>query len=308
DCLQLLVYLVGGAVTLWLLAGGVPGGWDQLREFGVEQHKFRLLDFSWDVSDPLTFWAGLFGGAFLSLGTHGADQMIVQRLLSARSQREAGRALIVSGVVVLLQFALFLMIGIGLAAFFTEHPPSAAIAKGDAAYAEYIVRHMPAGLAGLVLAAVFAAAMSTLSSSLNSSAATLVSDFSSSADGSAADSRRRLTRSRAFTVLFGVIQAGLAIVAAGFSQSVVMDALAIAGFTAGVMLGVFGLGLFTRRTGQGAAVTGMLAGLFVVGLVKFQTTIAWPWYPVIGSVTTFAAGWSCGWVMPRAVNDTYDVQ
>jgi SSS family transporter len=299
DCLQLLVYLVGAVVTLWLLAGGLPGGWSQLLAFGVEEHKFRVFDFSWNASDPLTFWAGLFGGAFLSLGTHGTDQMMVQRLLAARSQREAGRALVLSGIVVFLQFALFLLIGVGLAAFFDQHPPSEAITKGDAAYAEYIVRHMPRGLAGLVLAAVFAAAMSTLSSSLNSSAATLVNDFSGPSDGSPATARRRLALSRAFTALFGAVQAGLAVAAARLSQSVVMDALAIAGFTAGVMLGVFGLGLFTRRAGQWAAVAGMVSGMGVLGFIKLGTTITWPWYPLIGSVVTFAVGWGCGRIMPQ---------
>ncbi len=301
DCLQLLVYGLGGVVTLWLLAKTLEGGWAQLQTFGAEQHKFRVFDFTWDLADPMTFWAGLFGGAILSLGTHGTDQMIVQRSLSARSQREAGRALILSGVVVLIQFALFLLIGVGLAAFYAEHPPVEPIARGDAAYVEYIVRQMPRGIAGLVLAAVFAAAMSTLSSSLNSSAATLVSDFSDPSDGSPATARRRLALSRAFTVVFGIIRAVLAIVAARLSQSVVMDALAIAGFASGVMLGVFCLGQFTRRPGQWAAVAGMLAGLMVLSFVKFQTTIAWPWYALIGSVTTFIVGWGISRLLPSDV-------
>lgn len=304
DCLQLLVYFIGGLVTLWLLASALDGGWDDLLAFGENEQKFRLFDFSWDLTDPMTFWAGLVGGAFLSLGTHGTDQMIVQRLLSARSEREAGRALMLSGVVVMLQFMLFLLIGIGLAAFFAENPPSEAITRGDAAYAEYIVRHMPNGLAGLVLAAVFAAAMSTLSSSLNSSAATLVSDFSRPSDGRPEMTRRRLMLSRGFTIVFGAIQAGLAIVAARLSQSVVMDALAIAGFTAGVMLGVFCLGLFTRRPGQWSAVIGMLAGLTVLSIVKFQTAIAWPWYPLIGSLTTFLFGWAVSSFIPTEVDDS----
>ncbi len=298
DCLQLLVYFIGGVVTLCLLASTLDGGWGQLQAFGMGEHKFRVFDFTWNFSDPMTFWAGLIGGTFLSLGTHGTDQMIVQRLLSARSQSEAGRALMLSGVVVLFQFMLFLLIGIGLAAFFAEHPPNEAITRGDAAYAEYIVRHMPTGLAGLVLAAVFAAAMSTLSSSLNSSAATLVSDFSGPSNGSPEVARRRLMFSRGFTIVFGVIQAGLAIVAARLSPSVVMDALAIAAFTAGVMLGVFCLGLFTRRPGQWSAVVGMLTGLTVLSMIKFQTTIAWPWYPLIGSLTTFFAGWGLSWLIP----------
>ncbi|MEZ6053096.1 MAG: sodium:solute symporter [Planctomycetaceae bacterium] len=304
DCLQLLVYFIGGIVTLWLLVSTIDGGWDRLLAFGVGEHKFRLFDFSWDLSDPMTFWAGLIGGSFLSLGTHGTDQMIVQRLLSARSQREAAQALTLSGVLVLVQFALFLLIGVALALFFAEHPPSGTIDRGDAAYIEYIVRHMPSGLAGLVLASVFAAAMSTLSSSLNSSAATLVGDFSRPSDGSSAVENQRLQLSRGFTIIFGVIQAGLAIVAAQLSQSVVLDALAIAGFTAGVMLGVFSIGLFIRRAGQSAAVLGMIAGLAVLGVVKFQTLIAWPWYPLIGSLTTVFTSWALSWFLPANATAT----
>jgi SSS family transporter len=306
DCLQLVVYLVGGGVTLWLIADQLPGGWSQFQSFGIDHGKFRILDFSLNPDDALTFWAGLVGGACLSLGTHGTDQMFVQRLLSARSQREAGRALVLSGVVVLLQFALFLLIGVGLAAFFAQYPPSTEIAKGDAAYAEYIVRHMPRGVAGVVLAAVFAAAMSTLSSSLNSSAAAVVSDFGGPAANDPANVGRRLALSRMLTVVFGVIQAGLAGAAARLSTSVVMDALAIAGFVAGALLGVFALGLFTRRTGEWAALLGMSAGLAILGVVKFSTEIAWPWYALIGSTTTFAVGTALGVAMPMTSKETND--
>jgi solute:Na+ symporter, SSS family len=345
DCLQLVIFIVGGVVTLWLLIRGLPGGWEQLQSFAADHDKWRVFDFAWKADDALTFWAGLFGGMFLSIGTHGTDQMFVQRLLSARNQREAARALITSGVVVLLQFALFLMIGVGLAAFFAQYPPSPPIAKGDTAYARYIVEQMPVGLAGLALAAVFAAAMSTLSSSLNSSAAALISDFGfapqasprrqsgdtfaaggrvgSEANGPAdAASReievvadpgetsdaRQMRRVRWLTVMFGGIQAALAIGAANLSTSIVMDALAIAGFTAGTLLGVFALGTFTKRAGETAAVGGMLVGLLVLTFVKFLTkendagetvaVIAWPWYAIIGGATTFGVGALIGHFAP----------
>jgi SSS family transporter len=298
DCLQLLVYLVGGVVTLWLIADQLPGGWEQIRSFAGEHGKFRVIDLSWNPRDAYTFWAGLFGGAGLSLGTHGTDQMFVQRLLSARNQREAARALVLSGFVVLLQFALFLLIGVGLAAFFTQYPPSDGelIDKGDAAYASYIAYHMPSGLAGVTLAAVFASAMSTLSSSLNSSAAAMAGDFGGADDGDSQSAHRRLARTRVLTVVFGVIQAGLALGAALVSESVVNDALAIASFIAGPMLGVFALGVFTRKTDTRTAVCGMCTGLAVLAVVRFQTDVAWPWYALIGSTTTFAVGWTLAWV------------
>lgn len=306
DCLQLVVYLIGGALTLWLIADQLPGGWDQLQSFGVEHGRFRVLDFTWDPDDALTFWAGLFGGACLSLGTHGADQMFVQRLLSARNQREAGRALVLSGFVVLLQFALFLLIGVGLAAFFAQYPPGETIEKGDAAYARYIARHMPPGVAGVTLAAVFASAMSTLSSSLNSSAAALVGDFGGSSNDDPAAAGRRLAFSRVLTVVFGIVQAGLALAAARMSRSVVDDALAIASFVAGPMLGVFALGVFTRRTVGWQAVSGMAGGLAVLGYVKFGTDVAWPWYALIGSATTFAVGWTLSLMMPADLEETHE--
>jgi solute:Na+ symporter, SSS family len=341
DCLQLVVFLLGGFVTLWLLVRGLPGGWEQLQAFAADSDKWRVFDFGWKPDDPFTFWAGLFGGMFLTLGTHGTDQIIVQRLLAARNQRDAAKALVISGIVVLLQFVLFLTIGVGLAAFFAEYPPSPPIERPDRAYARYIVANMPAGLAGLALAAVFAAAMSTLSSSLNSSAAALISDFggapqarsrrqqtslrrqpgdtpsggtlSSTADGPASapsseteavadademSDARQMRRVRWLTVMFGGIQAALAIAAADLSESIVMDALAIAGFTAGTLLGVFALGTFTKRAGETAAVGGMLAGLAVLTGVKFFTSIAWPWYAIIGGATTFGVGTLIGRFTP----------
>ena len=188
------------------------------------------------------------------------------------------------------------MIGIGLAAFFAQNPPSIPIERDDEAYARYIVHQMPPGLAGLALAAVFAAAMSTLSSSLNSSAAAVVSDFGR-APGQAGDPStdlRQLRYVRLLTVVFGVTQAGLAMLASLISTSVVMDALAVAGFVAGVLLGVFALGTLTRQTGQGAALFGMINGVVVLSIVKFQTDVAWPWYAIIGGATTFIAGWAAG--------------
>ncbi|MDQ3333230.1 MAG: sodium:solute symporter, partial [Planctomycetota bacterium] len=177
DCIQLVVYLVGAAVTLQIILGRLPGGLDGLLEFGRSTGRFRVFDFSTTLADPYTFWAGVIGGGFLTLGTHGTDQLTVQRLLSSRSERDASRALVLSGFVVLAQFALFLVIGVALAAYFEEFPPQRPIERNDGAFATFIVEALPVGFCGLMLAAVFAAAMSTLSSSLNASAGAAVSDL-----------------------------------------------------------------------------------------------------------------------------------
>jgi solute:Na+ symporter, SSS family len=289
DCIQLVIYLAGGVLALVVMLNRLPGGWQQVLEFASDQGKLRLFDGRWDVTESHTLWAGLVGGAFLSLGTHGTDQMMVQRYLSARHYRDAVRALLASGLVVFAQFALFLFVGIALACYFGQYPPEEGVQRMDEALAVFIIQEMPVGVAGLTLAAVFAAAMSTLSSSLNSSAAALVNDFGVWWRLDRSSAERRVTWCRWLTVVFGLIQIVIAIGAAGYSDSVVNDALAIAGFTNGILLGLFALGVLTRRVGQRAALIGLVAGTAAVSFAKFATLLAWPWYTVIGALATFGA-------------------
>ncbi|MGH7200518.1 MAG: sodium:solute symporter family transporter, partial [Planctomycetaceae bacterium] len=177
DCIQFVVYIAGALLAAWVIINGLPGGLEQITTFATQHGKFTLFNVSLDPTEPYTIWAGIIGGAFLTLGTHGTDQLMVQRYLSARSRRDAARAVLASGFVVLAQFALFLFIGVGLAAWYAEFPLPEPIEKGDEAFAEFIVAELPPGAVGLVLAAVFSAAMSTLSSSLNSSATAAVNDL-----------------------------------------------------------------------------------------------------------------------------------
>lgn len=300
DCLQLLVYLLGALVALVIVVERLPAGWSELVAYGQAHDKFRVFDLRWSLGDPFTFWAGFVGGAFLTLGTHGTDQMMVQRYLAARSQSDAGRALALSGMVVFLQFGLFLLLGVGLAAFYAGHPPQTEFASHDYVFASFIVEQMPRGLGliGLVLAAVFAAAMSTLSSSLNSSAAAAVTDLYAPRKPGRASAAHLLKVSRLFTLLFGIIQIMVAIVARDVTQSVVTDALAIAGFATGLLLGVFALGTWVTRADQTAALCGLLAGLvtllairFALPLVVPEWKLAWTWLPVVGSSVTLLAGW-----------------
>ncbi len=325
DCIQMVVYVTGGCLALMILIQSLPGGWSELSEFARERDKFRVFDFRLGslpdpfslftdplnssaaiqfliqsaififflLTEPLTFWAGLFGGAALSLGTHGTDQMMVQRYLCAPSQRSAGVALVLSGVVVFAQFALFLLLGVALACFYATVSPRA-FEHPDEVFASFIVEQLPVGLVGVTLAAVFSAAMSTLSSSLNSSATAAMNDLYRGGrhEGDDQSSGGGLLRaSRAFTVAFGLVQIAVGIGASHLSSSVVSDALAIAGFTAGILLGIFALGVLTRRTKQTGALAGLIAGIAVLTLVKFLTPVAWTWYAVIGAVTTFTVGY-----------------
>jgi SSS family transporter len=314
DCIQFVVYIVGAMLALsvilaWLgactqgvnLLGTVASGWEKLTAYGQVYGKLRVFDFAFDSTRPYTLWSGLFGGALLALATHGTDQLMVQRYLSARSQKEAGRALALSGLVVCAQFALFLLIGVGLACFYDRWEPGRQFAGGDKVFAAFIVDYLPVGAVGLIVAAVFSAAMSTLSSSLNSSAAAAVNDFYLPARRKKRPSPRHLLWvSRGLTVVFGLIQIAVALVGPLLEKSVVESVLAIAGFTTGVILGVFLLGVLTRTVTQLGGLTGLVGGLLLMTTVVFTTELAWPWYAVVGSLATVAIGLVANALVPGA--------
>jgi SSS family transporter len=307
DCIQLLVYMLGGVVALVLIVGRLPEGWSEYFSFGSSTGRFQWFQSGWteagwfDFSQTYTFWGGLIGGMFLTLGTHGTDQMMVQRSLAARSERDARIALIASGFFVALQFALFLAIGVALASFYSQPGQMREFRSSDEVFATYIVQEIPrgVGLVGLLLAAVFSAAISTLSSSLNSSATAVISDFVDPAKRQWSQSRVVWT-SRLLTVVFGAAQIGIGICAQYANSAVIDNALAVAGFAAGLLLGIFALGALSRRVGQGAAIVGLVVGAAVLLLVKFvmapTVVIAWPWFPVIGSIVTFASAWITSWL------------
>lgn len=310
DCLQLVIYVLGGIVAVFVIVARIPGGWPAAWEFAAVHDKLRVFDFSLDPANPYTFWAGLVGGAVLSLGTHGTDHMMVQRYLSARNERDAARALLASGFVVFLQFMLFLGIGVLLAAFHglgTEPPPT----RPDEVFAEFIVHHFPTntGLIGLLLAAILAAAMSTIASSLNASASAMIHDIwlplrSVFGRSTPLAPAAALALSRWITVAFGLLQVGVGIAAASVDTTVVSRALTIAGYSAGLLLGVFLLGVATRRVGQGAALSGAACGLAVLLVVQFLLPsqgirIAWPWFALIGAATTVVTGLVASFLLPR---------
>ncbi len=292
DVLQFGVYTVGALVTVDVLLARLPEGWTTAGAVAEAHGKWRVFDFTWDVTRSYTFWSGIIGGAFLTMATHGTDQLIVQRYLASRTARQAIVALLTSGLIVFLQFFLFLLIGVLLFAFYTHFPPPTPFTQSDRIFPYFIVHELPPGFVGLIVAAIFAAAMSTLSSSLNSSAAAAVTDFYRPLRGERFPEMHYLQVARRLTLGWGIVQVAVALIARTFSQRVVDEVLAIAAFTNGVILGVFFLGTLTRRIGERAALMGMAGGLVVMLGVKFFTPIAWPWFVVIGSTTTGIVGWS----------------
>jgi SSS family transporter len=290
DVIQLLIYIGGAVTAAALLVERIPGGWEEIWRVGEHFHKFRFFDFTWDWSRSYTFWSGLVGGAFLTTATHGTDQLMVQRYLCSRTSREATAALLTSGVIVFGQFLLFLLIGVMLFVFYQHHPPIAPFTRSDRVFPTFIVSELPPGVVGLVVASVLAAAMSTLSSSLNSSAATAVTDWYRPLCRRPPTDAQDLKISRAMTLLWGLVQISVGLMARGLSQRVIDEVLGIAAFTNGAILGVFFLGVLTRRVDEKAALIGMAAGVGLLIYVRFFTSIAWPWYVLIGSLTTYIAG------------------
>lgn len=297
DVAQLVIYVAGAFIAAYVLLQRIPGGWGEVVAVAGDAGRLRWFDFTVDVTRSYTFWSGIVGGAFLTTATHGTDQMMVQRYLCSSSQRQATAALLVSGVVVFAQFMLFLTIGAMLYVYYGHHAQDATAAftldgrlQTDRIFPTFIVTQLPVGVVGVVIAAIFAAAMSTLASSLNSSAATAMADFYMPATGGQKDDRHYLQVSRWMTAGWGMAQIAVALLAIQLSSRVVDEVLGIASFTNGVILGVFFLGTFSRAAGARSAFVGIVAGAAVMLTMKLFTAVSWQWYVLIGSLVTWGVG------------------
>ena len=287
DVAQFLLYLAGSGVTLWLLLHRVPGGWGEVTQVAAAAgHKLQVLDFSFHWATKYTFWSGVIGGAFLTMASHGTDQTIVQRLLAARNQRDAGRALVASGVIVIVQFTVFLLIGVLLFVFAQHTPLLAPGERLDRILPTYLVREMPVGLAGLLLASIIAVAMSNASGSLNSLAASSILDFSR-LRGRATDTASFVKISRAMTLAWGLVLMGFGLVKWG---PLLEAGLTVVALPLASLLGLFLLGTIDRRANATGALIGMFCGLAVILYVFKFTTVAFSWYVMIGSIVTFVVG------------------
>lgn len=299
DFVQFAVYIGGALLAFGLLVGKLPGGFGELVAVGGAAGKLRVFDFGFDWRQPYALWAGLLGGVFITLGSHGVDQMMVQRYLCARDLRQGRRALTWGGFVIVAQFALFLLIGVGLFAFYQAHPPAAAFERADRVFARFILDEMPVGVVGILLGAIFAAAMSTLSSSLNSCATAATRDLYKPLVRSGVTPEHELAVTRALTALFGLAQIGVGIGGLWLRSSVVASVLGIAAFTTGIVLGVFFLGILAPRVGERAALAGLVGGLAAMTAIYFATPLAWTWYALVGSALTFGLGWAASYLWPR---------
>jgi SSS family transporter len=300
DVLQLFIYLSGAGVAMWLIVHQLPNGWEDVVRFATAggEHKFalfnlqnpsKLLEY---LCSPYTLLGGVLGGTFLTMASHGTDQLLVQRLLGCRTLRESQQALILDASFIVLQFAFFLLLGLCLYAFYGGQSfQQLALASSDEVFPKYIVEQLPSGLAGLVIAGVFASAMGTLSSSISSLASSTFLDlFKLTGRGKALDQRGEIRWSRILTLAWGILLIGGAMLFTDTKNPVVELGLKIASFTYGGLLGTFFLGLLFKSVDQTDAVAGFLAGLLAMVAVLRWTDIDFTWHTLIGCLVTIIVG------------------
>jgi len=285
DVIQFALYLTGSLAAFLLLLHKIPGGWLEVtRVAAAAGGKLTIFDFAFSLTKSYTFWAGILGGTFLTMASHGTDQTLVQRLLAARSEKDSKTALLASGVIVFVQFSLFLVLGVMLFVFAQHGELQNPGNDPDRLYPQFVVHHLPVGLVGLVLASIFAMAMSNASGSLNSLASSSIIDIG----------KRRidqgpqpLGRSRIMTLVWGIVLALLGLIHWG---PVLVAGLTITSITYGAMLGVFLLGTWNRRANESGTLVGFVTGLaLMLGVARF-TPLAWTWYVFVGTIVTLSVG------------------
>jgi solute:Na+ symporter, SSS family len=286
DVVQLALYLAGSLAAFFLLLHRIPGGWPTVVWVAAAAgNKLRIFDFTCSLTRSYTFWSGILGGTFLTMASHGTDQTLVQRLLAARSERDSKKALLASGIIIFVQFALFLVLGVMLFTYAQHTRLPVPGGDSDRILPEFVVREMPMGLTGLVLASIFAVAMSNASGSLNSLASSSVIDLG--AHKAARTSTEQLKRSRYATLVWGLVLAALGLAPWGH---VLEAGLTVQSITYGGLLGVFLLGIWNPRANQPGALVGFVVGIIaMVGVWRF-TRLAFTWYVLAGTIIAFGIG------------------
>ncbi len=324
DVVQMSLYVVGAVVAIGFLVHDAPADWWALAQAEGKTQIFSAgtsTSLSAWITEPYAFITAVVGGAIFSMASHGTDQLIVQRLLTCRSLADSQKALVGSAVLVAVQFALFLIVGLLLWVHYAGAAPvELGLTRGDEVFPLYIIEGLPAGLSGLLLAGIIAAAMSTLSSSLNALASSSLYDLIERWRGQALTETSRLRLSRALTLGWGLVFIGFAALFEDQQNPVVELGLAIASFTYGGLLGVFLLGLWARRPTQVDALIAFVGSIGAMILIIFGLwysptegwlfmlnptdtmretldlrAVGWPWYTVIGSAITLLVGSLLGW-------------
>jgi len=308
DVVQLFIYLSGAVASMIIILHHLPNGWSDVVGFASTngQNKFEIFNLSWGsniidfLSSPYTLMGGLVGGTFLTMASHGTDQLLVQRLLGCKSKWDSQRALMLDAAVIVLQFAFFLVLGLCLYAFYQGVPlAQLGLKSSDEIFPKFIVENLPTGIAGLVIAGVFASAMGSLSSSISALASSTYLDlFKMTNKGKSLDSNKEIFWSKMFTLFWGFVLIGGAMLFTDNKNPVVEIGLKIASFTYGGLLGIFFLGLLFKKTTQRDALIGLITGILVMLSVHQWTKIDFTWYTLFGTVFTILIANGCSFLFP----------
>jgi SSS family transporter len=297
DAIQMSIYIGGALLAVVVIIGKLPGGLVSVIEAAGPDNKFQWFDsgfglaFGTFIAKPYTFFTALVGGAVFGMASHGTDQLIIQRVLTCRTQRDGQKAMIASGIIVTLQFVLFLIIGTLLFAFYGgASPEELGLTRADGLFPKFIVEQMPNGISGLIIAALLAAAMSTLSSSVSSLSSSTVLDIIANLSKRERTDAELLRLSRLVTLLWGGILAMTAILFVGLEGTVVEVALGIASYTYGGLLGAFLLGMINRRASQRDAMLAFILTILLLAVLIRSLQIAWPLFTLIGAVLCILIG------------------
>jgi len=309
DVVQMFLYVAGAILSFFVILQQIPGGWQHVPDVAQQAHKMQVFDFrfSWTpefFSRTYSFWGGLIGGCFLTTASHGTEQLLVQRLLAAKSESESRAALFSSWFVIFFQFTLFLFIGLLLFVHYTDAGLPAPKPL-ESIYPAFVWQNLPVGVAGLVIAAILAAGMSNLSAALNSLASTTVMDFYKPlALLRKPDQTEQhfLGMARWATVAWALILFLVGLVARHWG-SVLEAGLTIASILYGSLLGVFLLGLLTKSVQEVSAMVAMVVGLALMICVKQWTHISFTWYVLIGTSATFLTGYIVSLLRGDTAND-----
>lgn len=300
DVIQGFILVFGALTALVFMLAGVDGGLDGFFKITGENDKFHLFDFRFDISQPV-FWVVLIGGLANTLITYTSDQSVVQRYMTTRNEKATGQSIWLNGILSIPVTIVFFLLGTGLYAYYTSNPAMMAVVNPniDSIFPQFIVSQMPAGVAGLLIAAIFAAAMSTLSSNINSVAAVVTSDFYKvlAKKGTA---KQNMNVARWSGIIVGVMGIGMALVLATWNIASLWDqfntflGLLTSGLGAFFIMGIF----FPRISGK-AALTGVLGGLIVLLIVKNNTTVSFLLYGFIGLAASVLFAWLCSLIFPN---------
>lgn len=318
DVVQMGIYLSGAIASMVLILYALPNGWQDVVFYATRNglNKFEIFntgggsDLMSFLASPYTLAGGLLGGTFLTMASHGTDQLLVQRLLGCRTRWESQKALMLDATFIVIQFAFFLTLGLCLYAFYQGVPfQQLGLRSSDEIFPRFIVTQLPSGLSGLLIAGVLASAMGTLSSSISSLASSTFLDiFKMTAKGRSLDNAAELRWSRALTLVWGIVLIGGAMLFTDTTNPVVEIGLKIASFTYGGLLGTFFLGLLFRRLIERDAFIGFMTGIAAMVAVMTFTRIDYTWHTLIGCVATIAGGNCAGlirrWMAGPPAQDT----